>query len=106
MREEEADADSVSVCGLSESEEKADLEIKVPTNKVKLIVGAGGEKIKEIQRKSKCRLQIKKEDSALKVGFGQVTAWLPPNIRLFRLGASGLVCYRLGTSGLVLKDWC
>ena len=30
----------------------------VPHKKVKLVVGPGGEKIKHIQHKSKCRLQV------------------------------------------------
>ncbi len=32
--------------------------LQVPAHKVKLFVGAGGEKIKWIQRKSKCRVQV------------------------------------------------
>ena len=32
---------------------------QVPAHKVKLFVGAGGEKIKWIQRKSKCRVQVR-----------------------------------------------
>ncbi len=35
-----------------------DLEIQIPANKVKLMIGPGGEKIKEIQKKSKCRVQV------------------------------------------------
>ena len=42
-----------------EEEEKPDAEIEVPEHKVKLIVGPGGEKIKFIQRKSKCRIQVR-----------------------------------------------
>lgn len=37
----------------SDEEEVPDLEIQVPTNKVKRIVGPGGATIKEIQKKSK-----------------------------------------------------
>jgi hypothetical protein len=33
--------------------------IEVPANKVKLMVGPGGERIKLIQRKSKCRVQAR-----------------------------------------------
>jgi hypothetical protein len=33
--------------------------LQVPAHKVKLFVGAGGEKIKWIQRKSKCRVQVR-----------------------------------------------
>ena len=43
----------------SDSEEEvADEEIQLPSHKVKLIIGAGGEKIKWIQKKSKCRVQV------------------------------------------------
>ena len=42
----------------SDSEEEPDAVVNIPINKVKLVVGAGGEKIKYIQRKSKCRLQV------------------------------------------------
>ncbi len=43
----------------SDSEEEADVEIVIPEHKIKLIVGAGGDKIKHIQRKSKCRIQVR-----------------------------------------------
>ena len=46
----------------SDSEEEPDAVIHVPINKVKLVVGPGGEKIKHIQRKSKCRLQVNVTD--------------------------------------------
>ena len=38
---------------------------QVPTTKVKLIVGQGGETIKFIQKKSKCRLQVEKTEEQL-----------------------------------------
>jgi len=44
----------------SESEEEPDMVIEVPANKVKLMVGPGGERIKLIQRKSKCRVQARR----------------------------------------------
>ncbi len=43
----------------SDEEEQPDAEVQVPEHKVKLVVGPGGEKIKHIQRKSKCRLQVR-----------------------------------------------
>lgn len=46
----------------SDEEELPDQEIQVPEHKVKLIVGAGGEKIKFIQRKSKCQIQVWSQD--------------------------------------------
>ena len=42
----------------SDEEEQPDIEIQIPEHKVKLVVGPGGEKIKFIQKKSKCRLQV------------------------------------------------
>jgi hypothetical protein len=42
----------------SDSEEEPDLEISIPDHKVKLVIGAGGTKIQEIQKKSKCRIQV------------------------------------------------
>ena len=42
----------------SDDEILPDQEIQVPEHKVKLIVGQGGEKIKYIQRKSKCQIQV------------------------------------------------
>jgi hypothetical protein len=42
----------------SDDEVVPDKEIQVPEHKVKLIVGAGGEKIKFIQKKSKCQVQV------------------------------------------------
>jgi transcription antitermination factor NusA-like protein len=41
-----------------EAEEVAALEFEVPRHKVKLIIGAGGERIKLIQRKTKTRIQV------------------------------------------------
>lgn len=49
----------------SDEEEKPDVEIQIPTNKVKLMVGPGGEKIKHIQRKSKCRIQVPASTASL-----------------------------------------
>ena len=56
-------------------EEKPTEVIVVPTNKVKLIVGAGGENIKLIQRKSKARLQVLKKEEALGRAFGTDAEW-------------------------------
>lgn len=43
----------------SDSEEETpDEEFDIPAHKVKLMIGAGGEKIKFIQRKTKCRIQV------------------------------------------------
>ena len=43
----------------SDEDDNPDQEIQIQEHKVKLVVGPGGEKIKFIQRKSKCRLQVK-----------------------------------------------
>uniref|UniRef100_A0A1D1ZYA6 J domain-containing protein n=1 Tax=Auxenochlorella protothecoides TaxID=3075 RepID=A0A1D1ZYA6_AUXPR len=53
-----------------DQEETPDEIIEIPSNKVKLVVGPAGEKIKFIQRKSKCRIQHAKEEQELEVGFG------------------------------------
>ncbi|PSC68285.1 Histone deacetylase 14 [Micractinium conductrix] len=53
-----------------EEEEKPDQEIQIPAHKVKLVVGAGGEKIKLIQKRAKCRLQFKKDEEVLSAGWG------------------------------------
>jgi len=52
-------------------EETPDEEFEIPAHKVKLMIGAGGEKIKFIQRKTKCRIQVKKDEKELEKGFGQ-----------------------------------
>ena len=42
----------------SDSEEEPEVELQLPANKVKYMVGQGGDKIKYIQRKTKCRIQV------------------------------------------------
>eukprot|EP00873_Tetraselmis_striata_P041078 jgi/Tetstr1/461342/TSEL_006468.t1 len=54
----------------SDEEEVADVEIQVPANKVKLVVGAKGATIMGISQKTKCRIQIKKSDEDLNKAFG------------------------------------
>jgi hypothetical protein len=49
----------------SDSEGEPDLEMTVPTNKVKLIIGPGGAKVQEIQKRSKARVQVKKSDEEM-----------------------------------------
>lgn len=61
-----------------EEEEKADQELQIPAHKVKLVVGAGGEKIKFIQKKAKCRIQVKKDEEDLEVGWGTSTGFKLP----------------------------
>jgi hypothetical protein len=53
-----------------EEEEAPDMLIQLPANKVKLVIGAGGEKVKLIQRKTKCRIQHAKGDDELVMGWG------------------------------------
>lgn len=43
---------------MEEEEPEADQEIEIPTNKVKLVIGNNGDKIKWIERKSKCHIQV------------------------------------------------
>lgn len=54
----------------SDSEDEADLEMKIPTHKVKYVVGPSGTKIQEIEKKSKAKIQIKKDEAELLRGFG------------------------------------
>lgn len=42
----------------TDSEEEPDVELQIPANKIKYMVGQGGDKIKYIQRKTKCRVQV------------------------------------------------
>jgi len=65
VAEEEEDAD----------EEQPELVIQVLTSKVKLLVGAGGENIKAIAKKSKCRLQILKKEAVICRAFGTAAEW-------------------------------
>ena len=52
-----------------EEEPPADLEIRIPTSKVKLVIGPGGSKVKEIQDRTKCRVQIKKDEARARAAF-------------------------------------
>lgn len=51
-------------------EDKADMEIQIPKNKVKLVIGPGGETIKSIERRTHCKIQHAKDDAEMAVGFG------------------------------------
>ena len=68
----------------SDDEEVPDLEIQIPTSKVKLLVGPNGTTIGSIQRNSKARVQIKKEEEELMRAFGSGPSGpvkLPPGVR-------------------------
>jgi len=54
-----------------DDEERPDMEIQVPANKLKLVIGPGGETIKSIERRSRCRIQHAKDSADLNRGFGQ-----------------------------------
>lgn len=60
-----------------DDEDTPDMEVKIPANKLKLVIGAGGEKIKFIERKSKARIQHKKNEEDLYKAFGSSTL-IPP----------------------------
>ena len=51
----------------SDSEEEPDHVLQIPARKVKLMVGAGGEKIKWIQKKTKCRVQVSRRPATLRM---------------------------------------
>ncbi|GAX80414.1 hypothetical protein CEUSTIGMA_g7853.t1 [Chlamydomonas eustigma] len=58
--------------------------IQIPTSKVKLLVGAGGLTIGSIQKKSKARVQIKKDEEDLNRAWGTGSSQpvkLPPKLR-------------------------
>ena len=57
-----------------DEEDVPDEVIEVPDNKVKLVIGAGGENVKKIQKKSNARLQVRRKDDVMNRGFGGVTA--------------------------------
>jgi hypothetical protein len=71
------------------------MEIEVPANKVKLVIGAGGEKIKWIQRKSKCRVQV-----GGWVG-GVVGGWVDGGLEGMERRCNLCVCMYLCTCGCV-----
>lgn len=48
----------------------ADMEIQIPANKLKMVIGPKGENVKQIERKTKCKVQHKKDDVELDKGFG------------------------------------
>eukprot|EP00955_Chlamydomonas_euryale_P038627 351140-Chlamydomonas_euryale.AAC.47 len=67
-----------------DSEEEPDLEITVPTSKIKLVIGPNGTTIGTIQRKSKARVQIKRDEEELNRAWGSGPARppkLPPHVR-------------------------
>ena len=73
---------------------------QIPAHKVKLVVGAGGDKIKWIQRKSKCRIQVKKADQELERGFGTgPTMPLPQRGPQLEASADGSAQVRGGGGG-------
>uniref|UniRef100_A0A7S0MYR3 J domain-containing protein n=1 Tax=Pyramimonas obovata TaxID=1411642 RepID=A0A7S0MYR3_9CHLO len=49
----------------SDADPDPDATVTIPTNKIKLVIGKGGETIGWIQKKSKARLQVKKEDDEI-----------------------------------------
>ena len=52
-----------------DEEDVPDEIIEIPSNKVKLLIGAGGENVKTVAKKSGCQVQVMKTDEAMKVGF-------------------------------------
>jgi hypothetical protein len=52
-----------------DEEDVPDEIIEIPSNKVKLLIGAGGENVKAVAKKSGCQVQVLKTDEAMRVGF-------------------------------------
>ena len=55
---------------LSDGEETPDAMVDVPSNKVRLVMGPGGERIRDLQRRTKCRVQLAKTEAELAKGWG------------------------------------
>lgn len=51
-------------------DDKADLEVSIPAKAVKRVIGPSGEIIKGIEKRSGCKIQVKKSDKAMRLGFG------------------------------------
>lgn len=52
------------------TEGKADMEVEIPTNKLKRVIGPGGDIIRGIEKQSKCRIQHTKNDQEMGLAFG------------------------------------
>jgi ElaB/YqjD/DUF883 family membrane-anchored ribosome-binding protein len=96
-------ADAAAAASDDDDEEKPYETIEVPTSKVKLIVGAGGENIKWIQKKSKARLQVLKTDAVLARAFGTEADVRAEEAaeRALKAAASGAVAKR--KAGMMLE---
>ena len=53
-----------------DAEERADLEVSIPAKAVKRVIGPSGETVKGMEKKSGCRIQVKKSDMSMQLGFG------------------------------------
>jgi hypothetical protein len=51
-------------------EDRPDLEVAIPAKAVKRVIGPSGETIKGIEKKSGCRIQVKKSDRSMQLAFG------------------------------------
>jgi len=54
-----------------EEEERPDMEVQIPSNKLKLVIGPGGETIKSIEKRSRCKIQHSKDAMEMSRGFGE-----------------------------------
>lgn len=59
----------------TDSEEEPDVVLQIPANKVKYMVGQGGDKIKYIQRKTKCRVQVGAHNPLFSCNLSRFTAF-------------------------------
>ena len=53
-----------------EDEERPDLEVTIPAKAVKRVIGPSGETIKGMEKKSGCKIQVKKSDMSMQLAFG------------------------------------
>eukprot|EP00210_Caulerpa_lentillifera_P003093 g2955.t1 len=77
----------------SDSEDDANLEMDVPTSRVKLIIGPGGTRIQEIQKRSKCRVQVQKKEAELNRAFGSGPNPSHPRRRAPSVGTTRISIY-------------
>lgn len=53
-----------------DAEDRPDLEVTIPAKAVKRVIGPSGEIVKGIEKKSGCRIQVKKSDRSMQLAFG------------------------------------
>eukprot|EP01023_Acetabularia_acetabulum_P007738 TRINITY_DN13392_c0_g1_i6.p1 TRINITY_DN13392_c0_g1~~TRINITY_DN13392_c0_g1_i6.p1 ORF type:complete len:355 (+),score=78.19 TRINITY_DN13392_c0_g1_i6:55-1119(+) len=87
-----------------DSDEEADCEIEIPMNKVKLLIGPNGTKIQEIQKKARCRIQVKKTEADLNKAFGSgMINYIPEHRLAGKEAASRMSIVQIFGSGRAIQ---